>query len=390
MKRKTLVNFSKRIMAGCLAIAMILTGIVVMSKEVRAAETPATEVFYDDGTVEPKAYNIKDYWTDVENTRKAPVEPGFVFGGWYVEVDGKDVPIKEEELVNGGIEVYAERAYAKFVPVEVLSIKTQKGIEKVETAEEGTAKEIVSLRILSTVDSTNYQEVGFEYKLAANDIGTTENITKVYSAIRPYKGAPDNQSYNPGQKFVMNVSKYFIAADVSKIGSGSVAKIVYARPFWITMDGTKVMGLARNSRVEDKDEDKDYTSVGINLLPQLTTENKLAAVAAGKIQVTYNHADYEVVGTPDITKHDTNGGTYLFPEMNCNVNEETGTITFVGNAVIRNGSLTDLTADGLFANIRFVKKAGASDSATLDFAINKSASDFCDWAEKDVEAVVVQ
>lgn len=383
-----------KIFTVLLALAMIVTGIVATPKEARAEG--ATTVFWDDGTTGAKKYVITDYWneTTTESVRKVPVKEGYVFAGWYVN-DGTDstkrVPLTEEALTEvasaeNGLSAYAQTAYAKFVPAEVLSIKTQVGT---------SADNVTAMRILSTVDSKNYQAVGFEYKLAIQDVGTTKNkttgeeITKVYSKIK--KSKYDSATYEPGTEFVSGVSKYFIAADVSSIKTESFSKIVYARPYWITMDGTKVMGLARNSRVEDKDTENDYTSVGINLF----TDGKVAvAVAAGKIQVTYNSKDYDVVdSTADIAAHAEYGGKYRFPEMECYVNEGgntgKGTITFVGNADVQNGSLENLLADGLFANVRFKNVSGDA-NATLDFTINTEETEFCNWAEAEVDAVVVQ
>lgn len=369
MKTKVMKSISKRIMTGFLAVAMVVTGIVIVPKVAEAAETPvalATAVYF----ATTDEYKISEYWS--AGTKKVPVKAGYVFGGWYVKVDEKDVPLKQADLENGDISSYASMAYAKFVPAEVLSIKIQVGTNTTTTTK--------SMRILSTVDSTNYQEVGFQYKLATDDTAWTENITKVYSAIRPYKGATATQT--PDATFVKNVSKYFIAADVSSISEEGEEKIVYARPFWITMDGTKVVGLARNNRVVDYEN--DYECVGINLL----TDGKASAmVAAGKIQVTYNAADYDVVGT-DITADDK-GGTYLFPEMECHVDEAKGTITFVGNADIKEGKLDDLLADGLFANVKF-KQTTNTANAKLNFAIKTEATDFCNWAENSVEGFVVQ
>ena len=374
MKTRTIKSISKRIVTGFLAVAMVVTGMVVMPKEVKASDT--TKIFYDDGTTESKQYAIQDYWTD--DVKTAPVKPGFVFGGWYVKNDEKDVPLKEADLVNGGINNYTNTAYAKFVPAEVLSIKTQAAL--------GEIGGLSSLRILSTVDSLNYQEVGFEYKLGNKDEaqtgkGNIAKITKVYSAIKPYRDATDEDLLKPGEKFVKDVSQYFIAADVSKIRNED--RIIYARPFWVTMDGTEVMGLARNDRIEDKRN--GYTSVGINLLPQLS-EGKLAMVAAGKIQISYNHEAFDVVETPDIAEPDTKGGKYLFSEMDCHVDKEAGTITFAGNAPTVN---TNLLADGLFANVRFVRKVKNSD-ATLNFKIETGATNFCNWVEQPVNELVVQ
>lgn len=347
MKRKT-ISISKKLMAGFLAAAVIVTGVVILPETAKAADAVSW-----DSTIK-----MSDYWTTAE--KKAPVKEGYVFSGWY---KNETTPLKETDLAAAD-----DTAIAKFVPAAVLSIKTQVG----------TDGETTSMRILSTVDSTNYQAVGFNYKLATQEEGTAQ-FTKVYSKIKQSKSS--DTVYEPN--IFSEASQHFIAADVRSISSRSFDKIVYARPFWVTMDGTKVMGLARNSRVEDKDTDKDYTSVGINLLPQLTTEKQLAQVAAGKIQVTYNTDDYDVVAA-DIAVDATKGGKYLFPEMECYVNEAAGTITFVGNA---DDVTADLTADGLFANVRFKQTTSEAD-AQVDLTIE--TTEFCNWAEASVKNLVVQ
>lgn len=377
MKVKVMKNISKRIMAGFMAVALVVTGVVIVPKTTEAAS--ATEVYFD---TEGK-YPISKYWSKAE--KKVPVKDGYVFSGWYAA--DKTTPLKETELSDE--KVGSITAIAKFVPAEVLSIKTQAalGDETVDTS-------ISSLRILSTVDSTNYQEVGFEYKLGTQPEAKTEGITKVYSAIKPYKGADDKDLIYPGNTFVKAVSQYFIAADVSSIIKTSDEKIVYARPYWVTMDGTEVMGHARNNRIVDKRNDNQYASVGINLLTGLNfsgkTEVPAAAVAAGKIQVTYNAKDFDVHAV-DTTYSDKEGGKYLFPEMECSFKEEgdKGIITFVGNAVIKDGTLADLTADGLFANVRF-KQTTTTENAAVNLTITTTATEFCNWAEETVTNFVVQ
>ena len=347
MKRNSLTSIAKRAMAGCVAVAMILTGIVVMPKEAKAA----TSVYF----ATKAEYKMSDYWSTT--TKKVPVKDGYVFGGWY-NADQK-TPLKIENLSQAD-----DNAVAKFVPEEVLIIKTQIGTKEGETT--------ASLRILSTVDSKNYAAVGFYYKLAIQGEGST-NGTTVYSKIKESK---ESTNFYTPDLFVSGVSQYFIAADVTDIQAGSFEKIVYARPYWITLDGTTVMGLARNNRVVDQQNGGQYTSVGINLL----TDGKAPAeVAAGKIQITYNTTNYDVVGV-DKTVDATNGGKYLFPEMECSIDDEKGTITFVGNAT----DLTkNLTADGLFANIRFEKASGAQSEA-LEFRIKTNVTEFCNWAEESV------
>ncbi len=299
---------------------------------------------------ESGAYTICDYWS--ESTKKTPTKKGYVFGGWYKKDGNNFTPIKESELSNDIVKnMTTADAYPKFVPVEVLSVKTQLGQSDKET----------SLRLLSTIDSNNYQKVGFEYQLGSRAVADKE-MNKVYTAIKPSKTI-DTLLY-PQNEF-SSASRYFIALDVNNISNKSFASIIYARPYWITMDGTKVMGLARNNRVEDKTN--NYLSVPINLL---TDGKASAALAVGKIEITYNTDNYDVVGNNKL-----DSGKVL-PEMSYSVNERTGTIKIVGNAIVAN---ENVLADGIFANIRFVKVSDAK-SDDLDFSIETTK--FCNWEEQ--------
>ena len=301
---------------------------------------------------ETGSYVIGDYWS--AKTKKVPTKDGYVFGGWYKKDGNKFVALNESELSDEVVKnMKAQDAYPKFVPVEVLSVKTQLGKLDSET----------SLRLLSTVDSKDYQKVGFVYQLGSRTAAEKE-MSRVYSAIKLSKSS-DEVVY-PYEEFD-NASKYFIALDVNNISSKSFASIVYARPYWVTMDGTKVMGLARNNRVEDKEN--NYLSVPVNLL---TDGKKPAELAVGKIEITYNTDNYDVV----VTGNNKVDFGKVLPEMACSVNEKMGTIKIVGNAVTAN---ENVAAEGIFANIRFVKSSNAT-SDDLDFTIKTKS--FCNWDEK--------
>lgn len=305
---------------------------------------------------ESGTYKISDYWS--EGTKKVPVKENYIFGGWYKKDGDNFVALNESELSDDIVKnMGATDAYPKFVPAEVLSVKTQLGTSDTET----------SLRLVSTIDSEKYQKVGFEYQLGSRAVQDYE-MSRVYSAIK--KSKTSDETLYPKTTFV-EASKYFIALDVNNISSKSFASIVYARPYWITMDGTKVMGLARNNRVEDKTN--NYISIPINVL----SDGKApAGMAAGKIQITYNAENYDVVSVDG----------RLLPEMKHWVDESLQTITFVGNAETVN---SDIEANGLLFNIRFIKSEDAT-SDDLDFSINTSG--FCNWAEQmlDADALVVQ
>ena len=334
----------KKVLAGILTIALAISSISVMAY----AEDNNNQLIDESGS-----YAIGDYWS--ETTKKAPTKDGYVFGGWYVKDGDNFVAIKESELNNENVK--SMTAYPKFVPDEVLSVKTQMGTKGKKT----------SLRLLSTVDSTEYQYVGFMYQLGSGNVGN-KKMDKVYSGIQPSKDSED--VLVPSEEFCAT-SEYFVAADISNIAERNFDTVIYARPYWITMDGTKVMGLARNNRVEDKVN--DYVSVPVNLL----TDGKApAAIAAGQIEITYNTANYDVVVVDD---KEVDFGK-VFAEMEVGVNEEKGTINIVGNAATVN---ENVAADGIFVNIRFVKSDNAASDA-LDFEVKTTS--FCDWEEKMIDA----
>ena len=149
VKTRSLKTVSKKLVAGFLAVTMITTGVVIIPKTARAA----TEVCF----ATADEYKMSEYWSTTE--KKVPVKDGYVFSGWYKD---ETTPLKQADLTEADV-----TAIAKFVPAEVLSIKTQAAL--------GT--DTSSLRILSSVDSLNYQEVGFKYKLAILPETQTENIT---------------------------------------------------------------------------------------------------------------------------------------------------------------------------------------------------------------------
>ena len=338
----------KKILSACLVAALVVSGVFMTPKNANAAG--GDELIDKSGS-----YVIGDYWS--EATKKAPIKDGHVFGGWYAKEGDSFVAIQESELNDATVKAMtAEDAYPKFVPDEVLSVKTQMGIKGNKT----------SLRLLSSVDSTEYQYVGFMYQLGSGNLGN-KRMDKVYSKIQPSQVSED--VVYPSDTFAEE-SRYFVAVNITNIASKNFETTIYARPYWITMDGTKVMGLARNNRVEDKVN--DYVSMPINLL----TDGKTPAeVAAGQIVITYNTANYDVVVSED-TKIDFGR---LFDEMEVGINEEKGTINIVGNISTVN---ENVTADGIFANIRFVKADDATSDA-LDFAVTTAS--FCDWNENMID-----
>lgn len=349
----------KSLIAICMALSMVMSSIMVVSDEVQAAEA----IDWDN-----THYEMKDYWS--EANKKAPVKEGYVFGGWYTDQDGVKVALHEASLSD---EMVAEiDAYAKFVPDSVLCIKTQ-----VSNTYEQDSKTRRSIRLLSTVDDTKYQEVGFMYALGEG-AESKMPMEKVYTAVK--KSKTDTNTIEPD--IFSTVSQYFLAMDINKISEANWSNIAYARPYWITLDGTEVKGLARNNRVEDNDATgTDYTSVSINLL---TDGKKMPSIAAGTF--VFDYSSYGL----DIAKDDS--GNYLidtgrvFEEMSYTVNELTKTITFVGNGATAHEKII---GDGMFANIRFTNDNTVT---ALEENITYKNISFCNWNENVLkkDAVVVR
>lgn len=346
----------KSLIAICIVLSMVVSCIMIPPNEVKAAET----IDWDN-----THYEMKDYWS--EASKKAPVKKGYVFGGWYTEQDGEKIALKEADLDN---ETVAELdAYAKFVPDSVLCIKTQ-----VSNTYEQDSKTRRSIRLLSTVDDTKYQEVGFLYALGES-AETKMPMEKVYTAVK--KSKTDTTTIEP--EIFSTVSQYFMAMDINKISETNWSNIAYARPYWITLDGTEVKGLARNNRVEDNDATgTDYTSVPINLL---TDGKKMPSIAAGTFVFDYGNYGLEIA-TDDSGNYLIDTGR-IFEEMSYTVNELTKTITFVGN-----GETVDkkIIGDGLFANIRFENDSTVT-PVRENIAYNNIS--FCNWNENILKKDVI-
>lgn len=265
-------------------------------------------------------YLFSNYWSVKEDERKAPVREGYVFGGWYQKnKEGDYIPLRETTLISENESITS--AYAKFVPAHVLSIVglNDDGVE----ANDGNG---TGIRVLTSVDSINYKNVGFHIILNDSiDIGTCE-MTEVYETVQ-YSGKT-----MPAFNMFGEASSYFGICHLKNINDANDSKSIYARPYWTTLDGTVVEGLAKHVHVED--EYKNYINVPINLM---TGE----MISAGTVEMIY----------------DENLFTYVGFETGKLLSNMTEDVTTAGTVVISGESAGSVVkADGLFANVRFAIK----------------------------------
>lgn len=238
----------------------------------------------------------------------------WVFAGWYKDVTCETyVTDKQEETGS---------QYAKFVPKEVLSVLCQTQVNTNENTD------ITKMRIISTVDTLKYREVGF--RITVGDSTITRPIKTVYKSIKAVNGGVAF-SYQPSA--LSEASTYFATLTVTNISNESFATGILIEPYWETVDGSTVYGVSRYARVED-----GYLKI-INVPVRLYDRTD---VAAGYAEVAYDTSKFIYYGSDNGTVFD-NLDTYA----------ENGVVKCVGDI---NDISKNVEAYGLYANLRFKLK----------------------------------
>lgn len=344
-------SLAKTFTVGVLTALMVLVGIVSVPKVAEATEDKVGEIIYSD------EYDFSTLYAD----KVAPVKKDFVFGGWYTKKGDTYEPLTEAGAAT------AASAYAKFVPAYVLSVKAQNAEN---TTEEMTGT--TSTRIITSVDSKNYQKVGFEIYLGnggtqLKDDGEALETSRVYAGIKIGTSIKKTATEIFG-----TASKHVAVWELTDIMRENHNKIICVRPYWKTMDGTTVYGLTKYVHIED--DYKNYISVPVNLMTGET-------IAAGIMNMTYtakNASGEEVALTLVEDSNKMFEAGRLLPQMSYN-SDKAGQLKMVGHATTVG---TEVTADGIYANIRFQKP---DEACTVTFTM--TSGDFCDWNEKSVDTV---
>lgn len=346
MNGKKVLSLAKKLLAVCLAAGMAAAGSMAVPEKAEAA-VAEDKVIYDN------SYAIEDYWK--KDSKTAPVKAGYVFGGWYSgEQEGDYLTAEMIDTNTDGNIDFTGTVYAKFVPAQVLSVKAQNmaGTE-VDTPS-------TSVRVISSMDSANYQRAGFDIWLANRKQLFKDQDTKApLETEKIYKGLMVGTKPVDAEVIFGGVSKFVSVWQLTNIDKSNYDKIIYVRPYWITMDGTKVEGLAKYVHIED--EYKKYISVPVNLLDK-------EAVAAGAVNMTYENNSNEALELVEFEP-----GRVL-PEMDYSYDGAGRTIKMVGNAATVDQYES---AESLYANVRF-KKPVAGTSFHMELV------QFRDWEEKVV------
>ncbi len=164
-------------------------------------------------------YNVEDYNSQPEG-ENYPEQAGKIFAGWYTDYSCT-TPYMEK----------TGSAYAKFVDADILGVAAQPGVDGSK------------IRFISTIDDNlTYNEIGFEISGMHNDVPLKKKDCKSGKAL--YTGLQENGdaglvTKTPSQIFGEADSAYIFIFAVTGLSADSTWDVT---PYWVTPDGTKVLG----------------------------------------------------------------------------------------------------------------------------------------------------
>ena len=179
-------------------------------------EAGSIDTYYDETTYPT---------TTATFTNTDMTECNYVFAGWYTYEDDY-VAMTSFPTTD---------AYAKFVDENILTVKSQL------TSGTSAASESTAVRFVSTVDSLDYETVGF--KVAFNGKEITSRSTNVYTSLT---GANGTVEYTYSPTIFGSTSAYFFALTIKNVPNSYFDSAFEVTPYWITMDGTTVYGVERD------------------------------------------------------------------------------------------------------------------------------------------------
>ena len=189
-------------------------------------EAPKVEYEYCD--------NISKYRA---GTKSYEEKEGYVFAGWW-QGEATDVITDDTDLVPISEGTTSGGAWAKYVPEDTLSVKAQSTNRMIDNPSS------TKLRLVTSVDSLRYREVGFKIRYNQGNKEYTHSTKTVYERISALDENDIQFKYRPG--IFDNVSDYFMAYTITGIDKALFDNYEFAvTPYWITLDGTTVKGAAR-------------------------------------------------------------------------------------------------------------------------------------------------
>lgn len=354
-------------------LVLVVTGMIFAAAKVTAADT---------ATVAPVSKETQVVASsEVEkNAEGVPVLTGYIFAGWYK--DAQAVQPYRDAVPEG------EAAYAKFVAQEVLNVKAQLSAEVIP---EGTTADQTSMRFITTVDTLKYREVGFQIAIQGITAPITQNTNKVYTSL--YQIGEDGKKDEISPKMFCTASNYFCPVTMTKIPLAAWNTEITITPYWITLDGTTVYGVAATKSVDQgrkacvaRIDSTYYPGVAeavqaakaadvIEVLradtidETITIDKKVTIKNAAGSSVTLTRADsltdaiFNVTSEGGLTVACTGAGTITVDgnqvEATNSMIVNAGTFELGANASLINGKIADGT-DGVYGGALKNEKTGTA------------------------------
>lgn len=362
----------KRILATIIAFAVAISGFLYMpEKKTLAAEEDVVRY-------QPVAYSI---FEDCITNKKAPEcelsntsddNQGYLFAGWYTT---EGTVIKSVSEVKQG----ATDITAKFVAAHLAGVACQ-----VRADIKNESVEKTNLRIVSAVDSANYEAVGFniygrhdndkdgiytEWLMYRYDAASKAESKKVYTGLQVYKAdaegklVADGAPKTPADVFGPEAEGfYFTTMSLNGIPKASYGTTVVIKPYWITLDGTVVEGLGEFNRVQDSID--GIVNISVNL-------KDVTDIAAGMLNIKYDEQKF--------VYQEAECGR-VFEEMD--FAQDGNTIKCIGNvSTVKNAA----EPNDIYVNLRFAKTdVNDLQLGQAEFTVEVLKEGFCDINEKIV------
>lgn len=284
----------KKVLAGILALSMVIGGIYYVAPEAKEVQAEATEETEDQIT-----YTTEEYTEDENGTvqgylnNKTVIEsndnPGWLFAGWFTD---------EYCTTSVTTAVSGTTYHAKFVDPGVLNVKLQ----ITDGTEDGSSS--TNMRLVTSVDSLSYAEVGFEVYYGEEDI-ENKTVTQKVPIQTVFKrivaSSTSGVDYNYSPKVVDTDSEYFATATLINIANGNFEKPFYIKPYWITNGGATVYGTSR------------YVTIKGDALSTVTTVNVPVKIAGEEGSTDGNTYTVTEDANASLVYHD---GVYAHFRMN--------------------------------------------------------------------------
>jgi len=212
-----------------------------------ATELSSEETIYTDNPIldTDGCKNTSEDFTESAITlgqKPSTLTEGYIFGGWFKKESCKPADAFTEGNTQTKELAASVVKFAKLVPQCVMDVKAQLSTHLFSW--DGESATTGSIRFVTTIDSLNYQEVGFEYKVVAANgqviMEDTNSSNKVYKRLN-YLDGEELLSYLPDDEFCAE-SEYFKAFTIQGIPSAYFDATITVRPFWKTKDGATVYG----------------------------------------------------------------------------------------------------------------------------------------------------